>query len=160
MARNKIKAEKSIVTKIVIGIVIAVVVLVLGMGIGMTVFGEPGDGTFLSRFTAEKTEQEHAVELNEFLVNIKGESTRSKAIVRMEITVTSMDDEIEGIINQDIAKVRDAVIHVVSDQTDETILEEENGEFIIKDLMRDRINQALDQEIIKDVYVTNVLIQN
>lgn len=161
MAQNEVeKKKKSMVTKIVIGIVIAVVILVLGMGIGMTVFGEPGDESFLSRFTSEEVEQEHTVDLSEFLVNISGESTRSKAIVRMEITVTSMDSEVEDIIHQDIAKVRDAVIHVVAGQTDATILEEEEGEFMIKDLMKDRINQSLEQELIEDVYITNILIQN
>lgn len=161
MAQNNNGTKKrNTVTKIVTMIVVAVIVLVVGMGIGMTVFGESGDDTFMSRFTSEETETEHTVALDEFLVNISGESTRSKAIVRMELTVTSMNEEAEDIINQDIAKVRDAVIHVVAGQTDATILEEDEGEFIIKDLIRERINQSLNQDLIEDVYVTNILIQN
>lgn len=161
MAQNKEEAKKrSTVKKMLVVIVTAVIVLVAGMGIGITVFGETGEDSIMSRFTSEDEEKEHAVALSEFLVNISGESSRSKAIVRMEITVTSMNAEAEGIINQEIAKVRDAVIHVVAAQTDATILEEDEGDFIIKDSIKDRINHALNQELIEDVYITNILIQN
>ncbi|MCC5890867.1 MAG: flagellar basal body-associated FliL family protein [Alkalibacterium sp.] len=161
MAQNKEETQKRrSVAKILTVIIAATIVLVAGMGIGITVFGETGEESLLSRFTSEDTETEHAIALNEFLVNISGESTRSKAIVRMEITVTSMDDGAEEIINQEIAKVRDAVIHVVAGQTDATILEEDEGDFIIKDKIRDRINHSLNQDLIEEVYVTNILIQN
>lgn len=157
---NPEKKKKKTVTKLVTVIAVSIIVLVVGMGIGITVFGESGEESLLSRFSSEDEEKEYSIPLNEFLVNISSETARSKAIVRMEMTVTSMDDEAENIISQDIAKVRDAVIHVIANQTDATILEEEEGDFIIKDLIRDRINQSLNQELIEDVYITNILIQN
>lgn len=161
MAQNNTEQKKKrTVTKLVTIILVSIIVLVAGMGIGITVFGESEEGSFLARFSSEDEETEYAIPLNEFLVNISGESSRSKAIVRMEMTVTSMNDEAEDIISHEIAKVRDAVIHVIANQTDATILEEEEGNFIIKDLIRDRINQSLDQTLVEEVYITNILIQN
>ncbi|GAB2322471.1 hypothetical protein IRB23M11_00880 [Alkalibacterium sp. m-11] len=161
MAQNSEQSKKKKVRNLVIGIVAGVIVLVAGMGIGITVFGEPGEESLMSRFRSlnEAQATEIAIPLDEFIVNVKGETARSQPIVRMEITVTSMDDDASEIIATDIAKVRDAVIHVVSSQSVSTIMEEKDGEFIIKDQIKDRINQSFDNELIEDVYVTNILIQ-
>lgn len=161
MAQNNENEKKKKARGIVIGIVAAVIVLVVGMGIGITVFGNPGETSLLSRFRSlnEAQATEIAIPLDEFIVNVKGETARSQSIVRMEITVTSMDDDASEIIATDIAKVRDAVIHVVSSQSVSTIMEEKDGEFIVKDQIKDRINQSLGNELIEDVYVTNILIQ-
>lgn len=161
MAQNNEKKTKKKVTKIVIIVMAAVVVLVVGMGIGITVFGSPNEESVISRLTnrAEAEAVETSVPLEEFIVNVSGETTRSQAIVRMEITVTSFDSDAAELIAEDIAKVRDAVIHVVSSQSADSILEETDGEFIVKDNIRDRINQSLGTDLIEEVFVTNILIQ-
>lgn len=161
MAQNSEQSKKKKVRNLVIGIVAGVTILVAGMGIGITVFGNPGETSLLSRFRSSNEAQatEIAIPLDEFIVNVKGETARSQSIVRIEITVTSMDDDASEIIATDIAKVRDAVIHVLSSQSVSTIMEEKDGEFIVKDQIKDRINQSLGNELIEDVYVTNILIQ-
>lgn len=162
MAQNNEYEKKKTVRLIVIGIVAAVIVLVTGMGAGVLLFGEPSETSRLARVIA--SDDEHATEitipLDEFLVNVQGESARRQSIARMEITVTTLDDEAADIIASDIAKVRDAVIHVVSNQTTSTIMEENDGDFVIKDQIKDRINQSLGDELIENVYITNILIQN
>lgn len=161
MVQNSEQSKKKKGRNLVIGIVSGVIILVAGMGIGITVFGNSGEESLMSRFKTSNEAQatEIAIPLDEFIVNVKGETARSQSIVRMEITVTSMDDDASEIIATDIAKVRDAVIHVVSSQSVSTIMEEKDGEFIVKDQIKDRINQSLGNELIEDVYVTNILIQ-
>ena len=129
MAQNNEKESKKKVTKIVIAIVAAVVVLVVGMGIGITVFGSPNEESFISRFTskAEAEASEISIPLEEFLVNVNSDSSRSQAMVRMEITVTSLNEDAADLITEDIAKVRDAVIHVISSQSADSMLEEVEG---------------------------------
>ncbi|PRY77512.1 flagellar basal body-associated FliL family protein [Alkalibacterium olivapovliticus] len=161
MAQNEEKGKNKKATKVAIAIVLAVVVLVVGMGIGITVFGSPNEESFLSRFTekAEAEASEISIPLEEFLVNVNGDTSRSQAIVRMQLTLTSLDEDAAELITEDIAKVRDAVIHVISSQSADSILEETDGEFSIKDKIRERINQSLSEELIEDVFVTDILIQ-
>ena len=161
MAQNSEIEKNKIVRNIVIGIVAAVIVLVSGMGLGVLLFGEPGDSSLLSRIipSSEVQATEMAIPLDEFLVNVQGETARSQSIVRLEVTVTSTDNNASDRITRDMAKVRDAVIYVVSNQTTSTIMEEKDGDFLIKDQIKEHINESLETELIEDVYVTNVLIQ-
>ena len=161
MAQNNEPEKKKTVRIIVIGIVVAVIVLVVGMGAGVLLFGEPSETSRLARVISSDDEPatEIAIPLDEFIVNVKGETARRQSIVRMEITVTSLDDAAADIIASDIARVRDAVIHVVSRQSVSTIMEEKDGEFIVKDQIKDRINQSLGDELIENVYITNILVQ-
>lgn len=161
MAQNNEKEKKKTIRIIVLGIVAAVIVLVAGMGVGVALFGNPSETPLLSRFTSSDDAQatEIAIPLDEFLVNVQSETARSQAIIRMEITVTSVDDDASEIIANDIAKVRDAVLHVVSSHSASTIMEEKDGAFIVKDQIKDRINQSMGEDLIDDVYVTNILIQ-
>lgn len=161
MAQNEEKVKNKKVSKLIMAIVLAVVVLVTGMGIGVTAFGSPSEESVLSRFTAraEAEATEISIPLEEFLINVNGDSPRSQAIVRMQITVTSLNEDAAELITEDIAKVRDAVIHVISSQSADSILEESDGEFSIKDKIRDRINHSLSEELIEEVFVTDILIQ-
>ncbi|EXJ22393.1 hypothetical protein ADIAL_1979 [Alkalibacterium sp. AK22] len=165
MAQTNDREKKKKVGKILTFILLGGVLIVLGIGLGVTVFdtdsNADADTNLWDRFSfnAEAEAAETAIPLEEFLVNVKGDSSRGHAIVRMEITVTSFDDQAKDVIAEDIAKVRDAVIHVVSGHSTQTILEEAEGEFIIKDEIRDRINRSLEEDLIEEVFVTNILIQ-
>lgn len=161
MAQTNDKEKNKKVGKILTFILLGGVLIVLGIGLGITVFDTDSDSTIWDRFSfnAEAEAAETAIPLDEFLVNVKGDSSRGHAIVRMEITVTSFDDQAKDMIAEDIAKVRDAVIHVVSGHSTQTILEEAEGEFIIKDEIRNRINRSLEEDLIEEVFVTNILIQ-
>lgn len=161
MAQNNEKETKKKISGLILAVVAGIIVLVAGMGIGITVFGSPAEESFLTRFTSntEVEASEVSIPLDEFIVNVYGETARSQALVRMELTLTSYDDQAKEIVDEEIAKIRDAVIHVTASLSVESILEEEEGEFVIKDMIKDRINRSLEQDLIEDVYVTNILIQ-
>lgn len=106
-------------------------------------------------FGGEQEPVESSIPLEEFLIN-----TEDDTMVRMEMTVTSYENDAEEFITADIAKVRDAVIHAVTNQPAEEIYATtEEGEFVIKDEIRQRINHSLGEEMIDDVLITNILMQ-
>lgn len=146
---------------IIIAVLAGILVLVSGVVIGVTVFANPSEDSFISRLTtkSEVEASDISIPLEEFLINVKGETANSQALVKMQITVTSLNDEATEVITEDIAKVRDAVIHVITSQSVDSILEEEDGEFLIKDKIKDRINESLTENLIEDVFVTDILIQ-
>lgn len=160
-------AQEINVTKKNKGLKIAVIVLLLltilgtGVALGGLFFANQTEGapSFLSRFSREEEAVEITVPLEEFLINLRGESQRGHPIIKLELSLTSLNEESAEIIGSELAKVRDAVIHVVSSQSADTILEEAEGQFVFKDEIKNRINQSLGEGFIEDVYVTNILIQ-
>lgn len=127
--------------------------IVLLIGGGATYLVLTSEDGFLSIGGVQEPEEVH-IPLEEFLVNIEGNS-----LVRMEMTVSSYDENAEERIGEEIAKVRDAVIHVLSNRPASDFYEEEEGEFILKHEIKDRINQSLGEEVVDDVFITNILMQ-
>ncbi|SFC40567.1 flagellar FliL protein [Alkalibacterium subtropicum] len=158
---QKNEAEKKIKKGSKLLIVGGLVVLLLfaGIGIGGFVFASQEDESFVSRFTPEAEAVEISFPLEEFLINLSSESERNQPVVRMELTITSLNEEAEELFGKEIAKVRDAVIHVVANQSVETIYNEEEGHFLIKNDIKKRINQALEDDVVEDVFITNILLQ-
>ena len=151
------KKKKGLKLFIIAGSVI--LLLFAGIGIGAFVLSDKEGGSFLSRFTSEAEASETSIPLEEFLINLGSDSKKSAPVVKMELTITTLIDDPEEVITKDIAKVRDAVIHVVSNKNVESIYNEKEGHFLIKDDIKARINQELNEEIIDDVYITNILLQ-
>lgn len=151
-------SQKNKGLKIILAMVSLIVILVTGMGIGSFLFSDSFEDSVLSGFLNKAEASEIAVPLDEFLVNLSSEPNR-QPVVRVEMTVTSTDESIKEVVTTDIAKIRDAVIHVISSETTESILAESDGEFEIKGKVRNRINHVLGKEIIEDVYVTDILLQ-
>jgi flagellar FliL protein len=146
-------------TKLLIVVGVVLMLLFAGIGISGFVFADQTDESFISRFTSETEASEVSIPLEEFLINLSSDSTRSQPVVRMELTLTSLDEKAEEMLASEIAKVRDAVIHVVANQNIETIYNEEEGHFLIKGEIKDKINQSLEKELIEDVFITNILLQ-
>ncbi|MDZ7835776.1 MAG: flagellar basal body-associated FliL family protein [Alkalibacterium sp.] len=157
--KNETQKPKKRVSKLVIIAGVIGLLLVAGIGIGGFLFAGPDGETFYSRFTSEAEASESAIPLEEFLINLQSNDSRNEPVVRMELTVTSLNEEAPEIVGAEIAKVRDAVIHTVSSQSAESLFNEEEGQFIIKDEIKVKINQALNAEIVEDVYITNILLQ-
>jgi flagellar FliL protein len=149
MMQNEVQAKKSNRWMIVI-IILLLVIIALGIGF-IAIRSEEG---FLG-FGGENEPEEVYIPLDEFLVNIEGDG-----MVRMEITLTSYEESAEQEVTEDIAKVRDSVIHVLTNRSTENIYDESDGDFVIKQEIRNRINAGLNKEVVDDVFITNILLQN
>ena len=145
--------------KIII-IILSAIILVLGGAVGFSLITGSGNIPFISQLTKEPEPVEVQVPLEEFLINVSSESGSSNAMVKMEVTVSSFTEGAEERITADVAKVRDAIIHVVSNESTETLLERKDGSFVIKDDLKNRINESFGEELIDEVYITNILTQN
>lgn len=145
--------------KIIVVFLSLIIILVTGMGIGSFLFSDSFEESPLSNLLSRTDVSETNIPLDEFLVNLTSEGNRSQPVVRAELTLTSTQEDANEVIASDLAKVRDAVIHVISRETTESILADADGEFIIKDKIRNKINETLGTEFVDDVYVTNILLQ-
>nr|WP_279633274.1 flagellar basal body-associated FliL family protein [Marinilactibacillus kalidii] len=98
--------------------------------------------------------------MEEFLINVEDENGQNTAMVKLEVAVSSYEEDAELLINEDIAKVRDSVIYVVSNESIDSLLKREDDSFVLKQQITDRINQSFGKDIISEVYITNILTQN
>lgn len=112
-----------------------------------------------SVFAKEQEEKEAiTVPLEEFLVNMKSSSGKMN-YVRMEISLSGTSEDFEETVNANLAKVRDAVIHNMYSRTSDSIFEEKEGMFALKNSLKNRINETLGDEFVKEVYITNIVMQ-
>lgn len=165
MAQNSMetKTSKKSSWKIILAIILVLLLLIAGVVLGRTVFSDSVEDDNSSGFfgNGESAPIETQIELEQFLVNISGDSSNRNSIVRMDLTLSSLAENGEAIISENIAKIRDAVIHVVSAHSPETIFEKtDTDQFLIKEELITRINQALDEEIIEEVFITDIIMQN
>lgn len=165
MAQNSMEAKtnKNSVWKIIFIIMSILVLLIAGVILGRTVFsdGIEEDNSVGFFGNGENDPVETQIELEQFLVNISGDSYNSNSILRMDLTLSSNYEDAEEIMSENIPKIRDAVIHVVSTHSPETIFEKNETEhFLIKEELKTRINESLDEEVIKEVFITDIIMQN
>lgn len=106
----------------------------------------------------KENEEEFTVPLEEFLLNVRTENNINR-YVRLEISLSTEQEESIEVIDSNLDKIRDTVIHAINTQSTDTIFEEQDGSVSLKNLLKERINQALGDEVIKDVYITNIVMQ-
>lgn len=144
----------------VIIIALITVILVLTGVVGFSLMGNMNEIPFISNLTKEPEPVEVQVPLEEFLINVSDEDGSNTAMVKLEVSVSSYAEGAEELIGLEIAKVRDAIIHVVSNESIDTLLAREEGSFVIKKALKDRINESFGEEIVDEVFITNILTQN
>lgn len=138
-------------SKLLLLILVPLVLIVGGLATFLMLGSEEG----VLGFGGESEPEEVHIPLEEFLVNTQGSS-----MVRMEMTISSFEDGADEQVEEEIAKVRDAVIHVLTNRPAEEIYTtEEGGDFVIKHEIRERINQSLGEDLISEVYITDILTQ-
>ncbi|MFC6465679.1 flagellar basal body-associated protein FliL [Marinilactibacillus sp. GCM10026970] len=153
---SKNKGGKS---KIIIIILVTVVLALAGV-VGFIILKDSENIPIISNLMKEPEPVEVQVPLEEFLINVEDGSGRNTAMVKLEVSVSSFADNAEVLINQDIAKVRDSVIYVVSNESIDSLLEREDDSFVLKRDIKERINQSFGSDLIDNVYITNILTQN
>lgn len=146
-------------SKIVIIALITVILVLTGV-VGFSLMGNTSEIPFISNLTKEPEPVEVQLPLEEFLINVSDEDGSNTAMVKLEVSVSSYAEGAEELIGQDIAKVRDAIIHVVSNESIDTLLAREEGSFTIKNALKNRINESFGEEIVDEVFITNILTQN
>jgi flagellar FliL protein len=136
-------------------IILGGLILVLGAGgyFGYTLF-------FLDQGKAEKVQEQKAkgkmvlFALDPFLLNLSDPGRHLKVAVQFEL----LREEDELKVKERAPKLRDTLILLLSSKSTDSVSSAE-GKFQLKDEILLRANQAMDQEVFKNVYFTDFVMQ-
>lgn len=104
-----------------------------------------------------KPDKEYTLLLNQFIVNLQTEDDR-KSYLKMQIALMYTDKRAGKTISSNEIKIRDVILNNIIEKTPEDIMEEENINRFKKELIVN-INNALKDEIVKDIYFADFIIQ-
>lgn len=104
-----------------------------------------------------KPDKEYTLLLNQFIVNLQTEDDR-KSYLKMQIALMYTDKRAGKTISSNEIKIRDVILNNIIEKTPEDIMEEENINRLKKELIVN-INNALKDEIVKDIYFADFIIQ-
>lgn len=135
-------------------IILLVLVIALLTFIGYFTIFRDGD-ELASIFSS--TDEEHTILLEEFLVNLKTEDD-GRNYLKTEIAVMFTEKSQEDFISTNILKIRDTIINDLRLLTSDEILKGENTANL-KISLTESINTALGEDIIKDIYFSDLIIQ-
>ena len=103
---------------------------------------------------------ETTVPMDEFLVNLAHENNTRISFLKVELSLYSLDKDAETTLIEATPKIRDAIISILQTQTVETIFDkEESGSLAVKNELLQKVNQVLEDPIVKDIYITNIVVQ-
>lgn len=150
--------EKKKINKNTILIFVSVPILVVIGVIAGNYFAH--SDTQLIGSSEAQTEQieEETVLLDEFILNLEPGNNTGR-FVRMEVSLSTVQEDGVATIETNLDKIRDAIIHTMSTQTIEQLFNDENGTLALKNLLKTSINDNLDADVIYDVYIRNIVMQ-
>ena len=98
------------------------------------------------------------ITLDEFLLNLEPSGNINRYI-RIELALSTVEENGIEEIEENINKIRDVIIYKVSRESVETIFADDAKSFKLKKELREDINEALGEDIIHHVYISNIVIQ-
>ena len=156
MKNEKEKSSFSIPKIVLLGIVIGI--LAIGGG-ALGSFVTSGKAAEIWESREEKPEKRIIVPYSEFLINLKPLTAIEESFLRVELSFSVASEENQTLLAGQEAKIRDGIITVLRGKTRETIFSETEGNLIIKEEIKNKVNQMLDDSIVKEVFVTNIVMQ-
>ena len=104
-----------------------------------------------------KEEEKHTIGLEEFVVNLRADGNR-RSYLRIDIALMFNNAKKEEMIEENTNRIRDIIIDQLRRETADQMLDVERSSEL-KAEMVGKINEELGEEIIKDVYFTDMVIQ-
>lgn len=153
-----------------IGKIIAIgagtVILSVGGGmVGSSLVSNEGNtsGNLLTTITDvfAKEEPDVTVPLELFLTNLKStDEDEGKYALQIEIAVGVKGEENAALVTEKTAVVRDSIIRTLSVKNHKNVMETDaNGNLILKKELKNSLNDTLGDEIVTDIFITNVVQQ-
>jgi flagellar protein FliL len=104
------------------------------------------------------SKDEVLVPISKFVVNLSGNSNNYQYI-RLKVSCLVADKDASENLTKSMPLVRDSVISVLNSKTANDLLEANEGINNLKTAIKDKINQEYGQTIVKQVYITDLVIQ-
>ena len=95
--------------------------------------------------------------LDEFVVNLKSEGS-IKHYLKVKIALMYTEEKQGILIESSVNKIRDVIISNLREKSYKEMLEAENFLTLKKEVI-DNLNLAINEDIIKDIYITDIIIQ-
>lgn len=150
------KKKKFAFNKNVLFIIAIPILMALGVIIGTYILGSNMVNSQEPK--VEKIEEEETVILDEFILNLEPTNNVNRYI-KLDLALSTVKKEGLAEIERNINTIRDVIIYQISRESVEDIFEDDNKSFALKNKLKMKINNALDDEIIHQVYISNIVIQ-
>lgn len=105
------------------------------------------------------SKDEVLVPISKFVVNLSGNSNNNYQYIRLKVSCLVADKDASENLTKSMPLVRDSVISVLNSKTANDLLNVNEGISNLKTAIKDKINQEYGQTIVKQVYVTDLVIQ-
>ena len=126
---------------------------VVAFGAGKVIFGKSKEEK-----KEEKTLPEHTIELDEFVVNLADGSHYAKVTLAIGLEKPLGGGEGGKLEPKLLAPIRDTVITVLSSKSMSQLVSGEGKEKLKKEL-KEKLNELLGDETVKEVYFTSLTLQ-
>ena len=140
--------------KVIIISLIIVLVLVISSVIGYLLVSGKQFADITEMF---KSHDEQSILLKEFVINLKSENG-AKNYLKVQIALMYIENKHGEIIISNVNKIRDQIHKDLRKKTSQDILDGDNITLIKKEIINN-INLVLKENIVKDVYFTDLVVQ-
>jgi flagellar basal body-associated protein FliL len=140
---------------ILIGVIGLLLIALTGV-IAYSVITETPIREIAEGFRSEPTEE--TLVLEEFLVNLNSESGPTNQFLKINLTLEYRDSDNTEILLESVPMIRNEILACLRDLRRESVLEEASIE-AFKDHARAAINTRLPEEIIDEIYITNMIVR-
>ncbi len=139
--------------KILIIIILLIVVLLLGGFIYLQVT----DTTIADIMESFDKEEQLTMSLDEFLVNLKSPANM-RNYLKVKISLMYTDSSKTEMLTANTSKIRDIILDNLRGRGYEDVTTNEGIDTLKKDIIED-LNNSFEEPIIKEVYITDIIVQ-
>lgn len=148
------KKKKGFNKKLLLLLVIPVLIA-LGVVIGSYISGNDGEKEEVEE---EEILHEQTMVLDEFVLNLEPTGNINRYI-RLELALSTVKENGLAEMEDKINTIRDVIIYEVSKESVDNIFQDDNMSFALKNKLKTKINERLDDDLIYEVYISNIIIQ-
>lgn len=148
------KKKKGFNKKLLLLLVIPVLIA-LGVVIGSYISGNDGEKEEVEK---EEILHEQTMVLDEFVLNLEPTGNINRYI-RLELALSTVKKNGLAEMEDKINTIRDVIIYEVSKESVDNIFQDDNMSFALKNKLKTKINERLDDDLIYEVYISNIIIQ-
>lgn len=139
--------------KLILAIIIPII-LAISIVFGYMVVAEKNISDVKKVF---EKEEEYSMLLEEFLVNIKSPAGKNRYL-KIKLALMYTEKSHGEILNSNVNKIRDIIVADLREKHTEEILDTEKTDEIKSHIMED-INTSLNENLVKDIYITDMIVQ-